>query len=337
MIEIKNLSKIFKSEEKNSSEVEALKDINLKIEDGEVFGIIGMSGAGKSTLVRCINMLERPTSGSVLIDGKDIGSFSAKELRTLRSKISMIFQGFNLLMQRNCLDNICFPLELAGIKRAEAKKRALELLNTVGLPDKAYKYPAQLSGGQQQRIAIARALATEPKVLLCDEATSALDPKTTEDILELIQDINKRLHITVVVITHQMSVVEKICSKVAILDEGTVVEQGNVSDVFMHPKSKTAKRLVFPDNAEGFDEDTYSSDKKVLRAVFVGKTAADVSLIAKLAAEKNILANIRYASTRSIQNKAYGNMILELDNNDDIVKSAKEFFEANEVVVEVLN
>ena len=172
---------------------------------------------------------------------------------------------------------------------------------------------------------------------MCDEATSALDPKTTEDILELIQDINKRLHITVVVITHQMSVVEKICSKVAILDEGTVVEQGNVSDVFMHPKSKTAKRLVFPDNAEGFDEDTYSSDKKVLRAVFVGKTAADVSLIAKLAAEKNILANIRYAATRSIQNKAYGNMILELDNNDDIVKSAKEFFEANEVVVEVLN
>ena len=239
MIEIKNLSKTFQTADGN---VEALRDVNLTIADGDIYGIIGMSGAGKSTLVRCINMLERPTEGSVLLDGKDLGKLSEKELRSVRRNVTMIFQGFNLLMQRTCLQNICFPLELAGVNRAEAKKRAMGLLETVGLPDKANAYPVQLSGGQQQRIAIARALATDPNVLLCDEATSALDPKTTHDILELIQEINRKLKITVIVITHQMSVVEEICNKVAILDGGTVVEEGLVEEVFSHPKSAAARQ-----------------------------------------------------------------------------------------------
>ena len=204
MIELKNISKTFQTAD---GTVEALKNVNLSIEDGDIYGIIGMSGAGKSTLVRCINMLERPTEGSVIINGVDIGKLGAAELRRERRKITMIFQGFNLLMQRTCIDNICFPLELAGVKKKEARKKAAELLETVGLPDKGSAYPAQLSGGQQQRIAIARALATEPEILLCDEATSALDPKTTQSILDLIAEINERLGITVIVITHQMSVV----------------------------------------------------------------------------------------------------------------------------------
>ena len=244
MIEIKNLSKTFKTAD---GELEALKHIDLSIADGDIFGIIGMSGAGKSTLVRCINMLERPTEGTVCVDGVDLGTLSQKELRAQRRDITMIFQAFNLLMQRTCLKNVMFPLELLGMNRNEAKKKALDLLDIVGLKEKAKAYPAQLSGGQQQRVAIARALTTNPKVLLCDEATSALDPNTTNSILELIKDINRRLGITVVVITHQMSVVESICRHVAILDMGEVVEQGTVEEVFSHPKSVAAKNLVFPE------------------------------------------------------------------------------------------
>ena len=215
----------------------ALKDVSLHIEQGEIFGIIGRSGAGKSTLVRCINLLERPTGGSVVIDGVAMETLSPASLRKRRREITMIFQQFNLLMQRTCLKNVCFPMELAGVKKAEAEKRAMELLEMVGLPDKANAYPAQLSGGQKQRIAIARALATNPKVLLCDEATSALDPNTTHSILTLIKDINRKLGITVVVITHQMSVVEEICDSVAILDGGVVVEQGSVQEIFANPKT----------------------------------------------------------------------------------------------------
>ena len=244
MIEIKNLCKTYSL---TDGSVEALKDVSLSIPDGDVFGIIGMSGAGKSTLVRCINMLERPTAGSVVIDVKDLTKMTEKELRAERQSITMIFQGFNLLMQKNCLRNVCFPLELAGVKKAEATKKAQSLLELVGLGDKASAYPAQLSGGQQQRVAIARALATNPKVLLCDEATSALDPKTTNAILELIREINQKLGITVIIITHQMSVVESTCRHVAILEEGQVVEQGEVSAVFSHPKSEAARRLVFPE------------------------------------------------------------------------------------------
>lgn len=229
MISIKNLSKTF--EGKNGS-VRALKNINLEIADGEIFGIIGMSGAGKSTLVRCINMLERPTAGSVEIDGKDLTRMSEKELREMRKSVAMIFQKFNLLMQRTCLRNVMFPLEIAGASKKEARMKAEMLLDTVGLSDKAYAYPAQLSGGQQQRVAIARALATSPKVLLCDEATSALDPKTTDQILELIRDINKRLGITVVIITHQMNVVTDVCDRVAVIESGEIAEEGEVEQIF---------------------------------------------------------------------------------------------------------
>ena len=229
MISIKNLSKTFETKD---GQVEALKDINLDINDGDIYGIIGMSGAGKSTLVRCINMLEKPTAGTVEIDGRDLTKMSDRELRDIRKDVTMIFQKFNLLMQRTCIKNVMFPLEISGISKKEAKEKALELLETVGLSDKANAYPAQLSGGQQQRVAIARALATNPKILLCDEATSALDPQTTGQILELIRDINKRLGITVVIITHQMSVVEEVCNRVALLAGGRVTQEGAVSEIF---------------------------------------------------------------------------------------------------------
>ena len=287
MIEIKNLSKTFKTAD---SSLDALKNVSLTINDGDIYGIIGMSGAGKSTLVRCINMLERPTEGQILIDGVDMGSLSSKQLRDARRNITMIFQGFNLLMQRNCLKNICFPLELEGMKKAAAKKRALALHEIVGLPDKAKAYPAQLSGGQQQRIAIARALATNPKVLLCDEATSALDPNTTHSILNLIRDINKKLGITVIIITHQMSVVEETCNRVAILDNGTVVEQGEVSTVFAHPQSAAAKRLVFPDASDEIFAP--ASDEHRIRVVFNGAFATNTPLITKMAMDEGIAANI---------------------------------------------
>ena len=317
MIEIKNLTKEFQTAD---GTVEALRNVNLTIQDGDIYGIIGMSGAGKSTLVRCINMLERPTKGQVLIDGRDIAQLSDKELRAVRRDVTMIFQGFNLLMQRTCLKNICFPLELIGMDKEQAKKRALELLEVVGLPDKANAYPAQLSGGQQQRIAIARALATEPKVLLCDEATSALDPKTTHAILELIRDINQRLGITVIIITHQMSVVEEICNRVAILDSGSVVEEGVVSEVFSSPKSKAAKRLVFPDGADEILEEV--PGERRIRVVFSGAVASREPLIAKMAIDEQITASILGASTKSIGDKAYGNMLLGLPDDDDVVKRA---------------
>ena len=329
MIELQNLTKTFTTAD---GQVEALKNVSLTIGDGDIFGIIGMSGAGKSTLVRCINMLERPTEGKVLIDGVDIGALSQKELRYKRRDITMIFQAFNLLMQRNCLKNVCFPLELAGVKKDEAKKRAMELLETVGLPDKAGAFPAQLSGGQQQRVAIARALATQPKVLLCDEATSALDPKTTHSILALIRDINRKLGITVIVITHQMSVVEDICNHVAILDEGKVVETGAVTDVFSSPQSEAAKRLVFP---EGFDEqitETFSSGGRRLRVVFHGADAAEKPLIARMAVDTGICANIMGASTKTVNGLAYGTMLLGIDGDDSEVNRAVEYLTAGEGV-----
>ena len=243
MIELQHLTKRFATQ---GGTVVALNDINLTIRDGDVYGIIGMSGAGKSTLVRCINMLERPDEGNVIVNGKQMQDLRAADLRAARREITMIFQQFNLLMQRTCLRNIMFPMELAKVPGDKAEARARELLELVGLPDKADAYPAQLSGGQKQRIAIARALATDPKVLLCDEATSALDPNTTHAILQLIQKINRELGITVVIITHQMSVVEEVCNRVAILDNGTVVEEGEVQAIFSHPTSKAARRLVYP-------------------------------------------------------------------------------------------
>ena len=322
MIEIQNLSKTFSTAD---GTVEALKDISLTIADGEIYGIIGMSGAGKSTLVRSINMLERPTSGKILIDGCDVGSLSEAELRKERRNITMIFQGFNLLMQRNCLKNVCFPLELAGVKKSEAEKRAAELLELVGLGDKLKAYPAQLSGGQQQRVAIARALATRPKILLCDEATSALDPQTTQAILSLIRDLHDRLGLTVIVITHQMSVVEQICTRVAILDHGAVAEEGVVSEVFASPKSQAAKRLVYP---EGYEQTAASdSDQNVIRVVFNGANATNTPLIAQMAMDENIAASILSASTRSLGDKAYGNMLLGIPGGDEELQRALAYLQ----------
>ena len=274
MIQIQHLTKRFAAA---GATVVALNDINLEIQDGDIYGIIGMSGAGKSTLVRCINMLERPDEGKVIVNGREMMQLSPAELRDARREITMIFQQFNLLMQRTCLKNICFPMELAGVGRKEAQAKARQLLELVGLPDKAQAYPAQLSGGQQQRIAIARALATNPKVLLCDEATSALDPNTTHAILQLIQKINREMGITVVIITHQMSVVEDVCSHVAILDNGTVVEQGSVRDIFSNPHSDAAKRLVFP---AGTPERELLPGRKMVRVAFNGTQTTDKPLVA---------------------------------------------------------
>ena len=307
MIELVHLCKTFQTAD---GAVDALKDINLTIEDGDIFGIIGMSGAGKSTLVRCINMLERPTEGTVIVGGEDMVQMSAAKLREKRRSITMIFQQFNLLMQRTCLKNVCFPMELEGINKKQARQKAMELLALVGLPDKAKSYPAQLSGGQQQRVAIARALATNPQVLLCDEATSALDPNTTHSILELIRDINRKLGITVVVITHQMSVVEDICNHVAILDEGRVVEEGKVTDVFANPKSAAAKKLVFPNGEETVLPQGEGETR--LRIIFNGSATADLPLIATMAAEHGILAKILGASTRSIGEQAFGEMLISV-------------------------
>ena len=319
MIELKNLCKTYSLAD---GSVEALRDVSLTIPDGDVFGIIGMSGAGKSTLVRCINMLERPTSGSVVIDGHDLTRMNERELRQERRSITMIFQGFNLLMQRTCMDNICFPMELAGVKKADARKRAAELLKLVGLPEKARAYPAQLSGGQQQRIAIARALATNPEVLLCDEATSALDPNTTHAILQLIREINRKLNITVVVITHQMSVVEEICDHVAILDNGSVAEEGTVGAVFSAPRSAAAKRLVFPNGAD--DAVCDPEKERRIRLVFNGADMTGAPLIATMAVRTGVLASIIAASTRSLDGQIYGTMLLGVPAGEDTAR-AMEF------------
>ena len=320
MIEIQHLTKTFTTA---GGTTEALKDVSLTIPDGEIYGIIGMSGAGKSTLVRSINMLERPTSGKIVIDGRDMAALSEAELRAARRDITMIFQGFNLLMQRTCQRNVAFPLELAGMKRGDAMNRAAELLELVGLGDKLKNYPSQLSGGQQQRVAIARALATKPKILLCDEATSALDPQSTQSILGLIRDIHDRLGITVIVITHQMSVVEQICTRVAILDGGEVAEEGKVSEVFAAPQSQAAKRLVYP---EGYEQPVVRFDEgKMLRVVFNGAKATKTPLIAQMALDCGITASILGASTKGIGEKAYGNMLLGIPGGDAELQRAMDY------------
>ena len=319
IIEIRNLSKIFGSGE---NQVAALQNVSLSVRSGEIFGIIGLSGAGKSTLVRCINLLEHPNEGSVLFHGKDLTHLKSRELRMQRRKISMIFQSFNLLEQRTNLDNICFPLELVGTPRKEARKRALELLETVGLPDKANAYPVQLSGGQKQRIAIARALASNPEVLLCDEATSALDPQTTRDVLRLLQDINKRLGITVIIITHDMSVIEEICGKVAILNHGEVAEMGAVTEVFSHPQTEAGRRLVYPDGLP-FE----LSEGRVIRVAFNGGTAYQ-PLIASLAIDCGVVVNILGADTRNIDGKAYGTMLLGLPDAEADANKALSYIQA---------
>lgn len=319
MIEIKDLSKTYPSA---SGGITALKDINITINDGEIFGIIGLSGAGKSTLVRCINFLERPTTGSVIVDGKDLGSLSKKELLKTRQNIGMIFQGFNLLSQRNVIRNICYPLEIAGVNKKEAVKRAEELLELVGLADKAKAYPSQLSGGQKQRVAIARALAAKTKYLLCDEATSALDPDTTRAILELMKKINKTMGVTIVVITHEMKVIDSICDRVAVLDKSTVAELGNVKEVFANPQSDIARKLVLPENK------LYNApavDGRKIRIVYNGENSFE-PLLAKMILECGTPVNILHADTNDIDGRAFGQMLLQLpaESEEKIINYLKK-------------
>ena len=304
MIQIQHLTKRFAAA---GATVVALNDINLEIQDGDIYGIIGMSGAGKSTLVRCINMLERPDEGKVIVNGREMMQLSPAELRDARREITMIFQQFNLLMQRTCLKNICFPMELAGVPKDKATARARELLELVGLPDKADAYPAQLSGGQKQRIAIARALATNPKVLLCDEATSALDPNTTRSILELLRQINRDLGVTIIIITHEMKVIDQICDRVAVIDHSSIAEEGKVSDVFTNPQSQIARELILPQDISA----AQTSGGAQLRIIFSGESAKQ-PVLSQLTLECQVPVNILFADTKEVEGKAYGQMLLEL-------------------------
>ncbi len=321
---IQNVCKTFSTKE---GEVQALKNVNLSIGSGDIFGIIGMSGAGKSTLVRCMNFLEVPSEGQVLIDGKSLGDFSEKELRKEREKIGMIFQHFNLLMQKNVLENVCFPLYIQGKKKPEARKKALELLEIVGLADKANAYPAQLSGGQKQRVAIARALASDPQILLCDEATSALDPQTTSSILELLKDINQKFQITIVIITHQMAVVREICTHVAIMKDGEVKEQGLVAEIFNHPKSQVAKELISRDTGADVEHvvtkpEIQSGEK--IRIVF-SEISAFEPVIANLVLIFHEPVNILKADTKNVGGVAKGEMILQFMKDSSNVAEMKEY------------
>ena len=324
IIEIRGLRKTFGQGE---AAVTALDGIDLSIEKGEIYGIIGLSGAGKSTLVRCMNLLETPTEGTVRVDGQEITTLSPKELRKARQSITMIFQGFNLLMQRSALDNICFPLELSGTPRKEAIARARELLKVVGLEDREGAYPAQLSGGQKQRVAIARALATNPKVLLCDEATSALDPTTTQSILALLQELNRSLGVTVVIITHEMKVVEQICGRVAILAESHVVEEGKVSEVFRHPKTAAARQLLMPGSETARETLAHG---RAYRITFDGSTA-EQPVVSGMVLSCGEPVNILFADMKNIEGKTYGQMLLQLPENEGAAARMLAYLESQRI------
>lgn len=320
MIRIENVSKVFKT---TTDEIKAVKNINLTIEDGSIFGIIGLSGAGKSTLVRCINLLERPTAGKIYLNEVELTALSPKQLRRERAKIGMIFQQFNLLEQRTALRNVCYPLEIAGVPAAQAKEKAKQLLKLVGLEDRMNSYPSQLSGGQKQRVAIARALATDPEVLLCDEATSALDPNTTRSILDLLKSINATMGVTIVVITHEMKVVEQICDRVAVLDYGTIAETGAVKDIFLSPKSQIAQELIFPQN-KGISS---LQNKRIIRLAFDGQSSFE-PVIANLVLKCQAMVNILGASTEDIGGKAFGQMILQLPEDELAIARAKDYLDS---------
>lgn len=322
LIAVKNLVKEY------GNGVRALDQIDLEIGRGDIFGIIGMSGAGKSTLVRCLNNLEKPTEGTVEIQGRDLSKMKGRTLRKERQKISMIFQHFNLLMQKNVLDNICFPLEIAGVKKKQAKERARELLEIVGLSDKAKSYPAQLSGGQKQRVAIARALTNNPDILLCDEATSALDPQTTQSILELLQTINKEYGITIVIITHEMSVVQKICNKVAILEKGKLAEVGAVTKIFANPESAVAKKMLFGDEGETKE----MKGKHLIRVVFSENSSFE-PVIGNMILHFKQPVNILYADTKDIQGTATGELILQLPDQPEIAEQMSAYLRDRKLTV----
>ena len=326
IIRFEHVNKQFSSK---TAKIMAVKDINLEIKKGEIFGIIGFSGAGKSTLVRCINLLERPTDGAVYFDKENLMTLSYTELRTIRQKMGMIFQQFNLLEQRSVIDNICYPLEIAGKKKAQRRKRAKELLKLVDLEEKENVYPAQLSGGQKQRVAIARALATNPEVLLCDEATSALDPITTKSILELLRKINRTYGVTVIVITHEMKVAEQICDRIAVMSEGEIVELGEVRNIFLNPKSETARKLILSDH----QTDEEGNGKKVLRLAFDGQSSFD-PIISELTVYCNDMINILGANTENIGGKAYGQILIERPKKEETYRKMQMFLKEKQIYFE---
>ena len=328
IIQIQDVSKKFQTKD---GEIDALKHVTLDIEAGDIYGIIGMSGAGKSTLVRCINHIEVPTEGTVIVQDKDLSKLSEKELRKQREHIGMIFQHFNLLMQKSVLENVCFPLFIQEKSKAEAKKKAYELLDIVGLKDRAKAYPSQLSGGQKQRVAIARALANTPKILLCDEATSALDPTTTKEILKLLQDINKQYGITIVIITHEMAVVQEICSHVAIIDAGELAEHGTVEEVFSRPQSAAARKLVFMVDPKAKE----MSGKRCIRIVFTENSSFE-PVIANMVLECKAPVNILLADTKDIGGIAHGQMILQLPEDEMAANKMVHYLQERKLEVEEL-
>lgn len=323
MIELCNVTKSFRTA---GDKLDAVSNVSLKIEKGDIYGIIGLSGAGKSTLVRCMNFLEQPTSGEVLFKGVSLASLSKKQLLETRRRIAMIFQGFNLLAQRTALRNVCYPLEICGTPHKQAEEKAKKLLSTVGLGDKLNAYPAQLSGGQKQRVAIARALATDPEVILCDEATSALDPTTTQQILELLKQINEQMNVTIVVITHEMRVVEKICNRVAVLDHGVVAEEGLVKDIFIAPKSNIARELVLPKNVPVKE----LNGGVLIRLAFDGQSATE-PIISNLSVECGTAVNIMSADMKQLGGKSYGQMILMLPDDEDTIVRVRKYLDSRSV------
>ena len=327
------VSHLYKTYHTADNVVEAVNDVSFEIKKGEIFGIIGLSGAGKSTLVRCLNLLEKPDSGEVIIDGDDLQKLSDKDLRLKRRKIGMIFQAFNLLMQITVLDNVCFPLELAGVSKADAKKKALEYLEIVGLKEKADSYPSQLSGGQKQRVAIARVLASNPEILLCDEATSALDPETTKSILSLIKDINTKYGITVVVITHEMAVIQEICHRCAVLENGRLMEENTVEELFRHPKTNAAKRLIFNSSRTI----TNMEGGRVVRIAFEESNTSE-PVIANLILEFKTPVNILESNISDINGKSRGQMMIQLPSDEKISNKMIEYLKKkNSIVVEEVN
>ena len=325
VFELDRVSKIYRNEGKDFT---ALRDVSFTIREGEIFGIIGMSGAGKSTLVRTLNRLRDVTWGSVRYFGRDLAELKARELRKVRRSIAMIFQGFNLLQQRTVIKNVEQPLRIAGVGRRERKEIARQMLEVVGLSEKEKEYPARLSGGQRQRVAIARALAANPKVLLCDEATSALDPKITGEILELLQKINREQKLTIVIITHEMSVVERICDRVAIIDDGNLAEVGDVKEVFRAPKSRAAKKLVFPSNPY----DPSDENSRLIRIAFDGLSAKE-PFIADLVATTGQKVNILSANTKSVGGVGYGQMVLELPPDEKDRAVVVEYFRSKGLAI----
>lgn len=335
MIKIENLNKIYKSKD---NDIEALKDINLEISKGEIFGIIGLSGAGKSTLIRTLNRLEDPTSGSILIEEVDITKLNKFQLRNLRKEIGMIFQHFNLLSSKNVFDNIAFPLEIIGMNKTDIKKRVLELLDLVGLSNKANAYPSQLSGGQKQRVAIARALANNPKVLLCDEATSALDPQTTRSILSLIKDIQEKFKLTVVLITHQMEVIREICDRVAIIENGEIIELDTVEEVFSRPKTDTAKTFlshIEPSSKSDFIIPEVKGSVTI-KLSYLGKSAKE-PVLSSMIRKFDVDVNIIDGEINELMNTCVGSLTIQILGNDDSVVKALEWLQGHDISLEVIS